>query len=1055
MSTLSEGLERLNQVKMPTEKGGSSLARIGRGSGSLFLRLLVGLAVVLLLLPVALLPLMTSVPFPLFLLLALADASLIFILLRRAESLKAKSAVFVGIFATTVLAVAFSQWLATTPAIAGADGRPLPGSIAVMEKVELNNSEQWITVRGHDVNKPVLLFLAGGPGGSELAWTRSYWADLEEHFVIVNWDQPGAGKSYGAVEAAGLTPERYVEDAYELTQLLRARFHQEKIFVIGESWGTILGLKLIQQHPELFHAYVGSGQMVNTTENDLLGYQLAIQHAFQRGDIDTFVALLKNGPPPYAEGNIFIKYSRYLMVLNGYMSERATGDGTAFNQLADVLKAGEYGLLDKVRWFLGLNNTFNAVYPQLADLDFTTQASTLEVPVYFTIGRHDVNAMASLVEDYYEVLQAPHKELIWFEKSGHTPMWEERGKFMDVMVNTVLAQTLPQPPAAAANLADPLQVEAFFDELMPKQLRTYHIAGAAVSLVKDGQLLFSEGYGFADLEARAPVVADQTLFRTDSTGKLFVWTAVMQLVEQGKVDLDANVNTYLDFPIPATFAEPITLRHLLSHSAGFEDQGYMFAHHESELDSPGAFLAKNMPARVRPPGQLSAYSNYGTALAGYIVERVSNMPFEQYAEAFIFGPLDMQLSTFRQPLPATLEATATQNYRYSDGRFRPQPFQFLQVPSAGEGHMTVTDMAQFMMAHLQQGDTPILGQETIQQMHSRLFANEPRVNGFAYGFAETIQNNQRILRHEGNNPGMSSTALFLIPDQNVGLYVAYNSNGGFGPGEALRSAFLDRYFPVPAAQPEPVQLTNRQLEALSGSYRSTRMFQSTFGKVIRLLGGNYADIVVKANADGTFTVRGVDSAPTQWVAVAPGVLRAADGTPNSHGDLIFGADEEGRISELFVSNNPYRAYEKVSWYEGIAFHILLLALCLMVFLTVLIAAPLVWLIRRKWFASSLRVGRQAGWLLIAACAFNLLFLLGLLITFEESLLYGVTPGLIVVMLLPLTSLALVVASLIMAVRDRLTAGWGLMGRLHYGVAIMATAIFACWLAYWNLLGFQF
>ncbi|HEX6386059.1 MAG TPA: serine hydrolase domain-containing protein [Anaerolineae bacterium] len=634
--------------------------------------------------------------------------------------------------------------------------------------------------------------------------------------------------------------------------------------------------------------------------------------------------------------------------------------------------------------------------------------------------------------------------------------WGELEKHF--MVNTVLAQT--QPPATTspptAGPTDAREVQTFFDELLPRQLREHHMAGAAVAVVKDGRLLFAKGYGFSDLETRQPVIAERTLFRTDSTGKLFVWTAVMQLVEQGKLDLDADVNRYLDFEIPATFAQPITLRHLLSHSAGFEDQGYLFAHSETDLEAPGAFLARHIPARVRPPGEVSGYSNYGTALAGYIVERVAGMRFEAYVESRIFQPLGMERSTFRQPLPAALDADLTTNYRYVDGRFNALPFQFLRVPPAGEGHMTVTDMARFMIAHLEENNTAILSADTARQMHGRLFAHDPEVNGFAYGFAETTLNNQRLLRHEGNNPGMSSTALFLIPEENVGVYVAYNSNGGTAPGDQLRSAFLDRHYPAPPAPVTPIQLSPAQINQLKGSYRSTRMFHTTFAKIVRLLGGNYADVAVNTNEDGTFTVEGIGQSPLQWVAVEPLVLRLADGALDSYGDLRFQADDQGRITTLFVENNPYRAYEKVAWYEAVPLQTLLLAACMLIFLSVLVAWPVTWFVQRQWPAVDAVGMNRPAWILLGiACILGLLFPAGLLLVAEESLLYSVTAGLVAVLSLPLIALALFGVSVFVTAFSWGDSQWGVISLVHYGAASVAMIVFVWWLHYWNLLGWRF
>jgi pimeloyl-ACP methyl ester carboxylesterase len=194
----------------------------------------------------------------------------------------------------------------------------------------------------------------------------------------------------------------------------------------------------VRDYPDLFHAFVSSGQMVNTTENDVMGYEFALEYLTERGDMDTVETLRSNGPPPYTEGNLVFTYAAYLGVLNDYMALHAHGEGKDADILIDAINEPEYGLVDKVNWLRGLMNTFNVVYPQLEDLDFATQAAELEVPVHFFVGRYDVNAMASLVERYYDVLDAPYKELIWFEKSGHPPLYSEASKVVDVMVNRVM-----------------------------------------------------------------------------------------------------------------------------------------------------------------------------------------------------------------------------------------------------------------------------------------------------------------------------------------------------------------------------------------------------------------------------------------------------------------------------------------------------------------------------------------------------------------------------------------------------------------------------------------
>lgn len=415
------------------------IARLARGLGIALLRILTALVVVLLAAPVALLPIGTAVPALAWVLLAIVDLALVVVLVRFARALRAAIGALAGFVGVAALAVVASQAFAATPAILGVDGQPLPGSIAALEKIQLGGSEQWITIRGKNVNNPVLLYLGiGGPGAGGFPASALTLAPLEDHFVVVNWDQPGTGKSYGAVPISALTVERFISDAHELTQALRARFHQDKIYVLGLSWGTILGTKLVQQYPDLFYAYVGTGQMVNTTENDRLGYDLALKIAAERGDTATVGALRRNGPPPYGGDGMALRYAAYNNVLFEYM-------GSLRLEMVLLLVpqfAREYGLVDKLNFARGLIDSYPVVYPQLRDLDFTTQAARLDVPVFFLVGRQDVNAMASLVERYYNRLDAPYKELIWLD-SGHGATPQE---LLDAMVTHVLVRSAMRTP---------------------------------------------------------------------------------------------------------------------------------------------------------------------------------------------------------------------------------------------------------------------------------------------------------------------------------------------------------------------------------------------------------------------------------------------------------------------------------------------------------------------------------------------------------------------------------------------------------------------------------
>jgi pimeloyl-ACP methyl ester carboxylesterase len=387
---------------------------------------------------VILLPLTTSVPAWVWIVLAVADLTLIILQFRVALASPGTVGVLGGVLLISSIAVVASQLFAATPPILNTDGQPVPNSIASLEKVNLNGTEQWITIRGQDVNKPILLNLGmGGPGGGGFA-TRSLFEPLEKDFVVVSWDEPGTGKSYNAVPISTLTVDRFVDDAYTLTLYLRERFHQDKIYVYGVSWSSIIGVKLVQQHPELFHAYIGNGQMVNTTENDILGYEFALDYLTKKGDTKRLEDLRKNGPPPYTGENVTGRYVAFLDELNVYMGM------PRLTLIVPIIPffAPEYGYVDKINHTRGIIDSFDAIYPQLKDLDFITQAPRLEVPVYLFVGRYDVNAMYTIVEEYYNVLEAPHKELIWLE-GGHGLGGNNLHQFVDVMLNRVLVETYP------------------------------------------------------------------------------------------------------------------------------------------------------------------------------------------------------------------------------------------------------------------------------------------------------------------------------------------------------------------------------------------------------------------------------------------------------------------------------------------------------------------------------------------------------------------------------------------------------------------------------------
>src|SRR5438270_595042 len=354
------------------------------------------------------------------------------------------------------------------------------------------------------------------------------------------------------------------------------------------------------------------------------------------------------------------------------------------------------------------------------------------------------------------------------------------------------------PSGAGAHELSQSDLEAFLDGMMPLQLAREDIAGAVISVVKDGKVLFARGYGYSDVEKKTPVSADSTLFRPGSISKLFNWTSIMQQVELGNLDLDRDVNDYLDFKIPSTFPKPITLRDIMTHTPGFEETVQeLFVPSAKDLTPLDQYVKGHLPVRIYPPFTTPAYSNYATTVAGYILQRVSGEPFDTYIEHHIFQPLEMSHSTTRQPLPEALQPLMSNGYNVASEPAK--GFEFVEAAPAGSSSVTGADMQHFMIAHLQNGrygDAQILHPETAQTMHTRQFSNLPDMNGMCLGFYEETRNGHRIIGHAGDTDYFHSD-LHLILDAGVGFFISYNSagKGETRAREAVWHAFLDRYFP--------------------------------------------------------------------------------------------------------------------------------------------------------------------------------------------------------------------------------------------------------------------
>jgi CubicO group peptidase (beta-lactamase class C family) len=491
-------------------------------------------------------------------------------------------------------------------------------------------------------------------------------------------------------------------------------------------------------------------------------------------------------------------------------------------------------------------------------------------------------------------------------------------------------------------------LEAFLDGLMPAQLEREDIAGAVIAVVKDGQVIFAKGYGYSDMAKRTPVTPDSTLFRPGSISKLFTWTLVMQLIEQGKLDLDRDINDYLDFKIPPAYGKPITLRNLLTHTPGFEDTwNDMLVRDAQHIYPLGQYLKNHIPVRIFPPGSVPAYSNYGVTLAGYIVQRVSGKPFDQYAAENIFLPLGMKRTTFVQPLPESLRPMMSNGYVLASSD--PKPFELFVGFPAGSVSTTARDMCNFMIAHLQNGQfggVQILRPETAILMHSRLFGTDDRLNGWAYGFFEESANGHRIIGHGGDTELFHSD-LHLILDSNVGFFVSYNSKGKgeLNPRSVLFEKFLDRYFPY--TQPPAGKIENSKADAarVVGFYQSSRRWENSFLKLVSLFPPGLGQSKVFANSNGTISIDSFEGPNGQLLKFEEiDSLFYREGNGSSH--LAFRPDGDGQMQ--FQSDAPDIIFQKVGFWENKYFNYANLILSLGVMIMTVVLWPVGTLVRKHY-----------------------------------------------------------------------------------------------------------
>ena len=532
-----------------------------------------------------------------------------------------------------------------------------------------------------------------------------------------------------------------------------------------------------------------------------------------------------------------------------------------------------------------------------------------------------------------------------------------QGPLDTVLTPQTAGPTVATVPITAAPTGTPeltkQDLTAWLDGFMPYALQSGDLAGAVFVVVKDGQVLTARGYGYADIAKKTPVDPYRTLFRPGSVSKLFTWTAVMQQVEAGKIDLDADVNRYLDFKIPPYHGRPITMRQIMTHTAGFEEAAKNdFLGSAKDIKPIGQFLKTWTPTRIYAPGTTPAYSNWATMLAGYVVERVSGVSFDDYVEQRIFAPLGMKYATFRQPLPASLAPYVATGYpRASEPA---KPFENIQVTAAGSLSASGVDMARFMLSHLQ-GGRGLMRPDTAALMHDspldkvNPYSLIPPLNRMELGFFESNINGREVIGHLGDVENMH-TSLHLFMNEGVGLYVSFNSSGKEGAAHTLRTAlfegFADRYFPSSQADGRVDAKTAAQhAQAMTGLWRGSRRAESSFLSLVYMLGQTQ----VTVGEDGELVIPDLKEpggGVRQWVEIAPWVWRDRNGH-----DRLAAKVENGRVVRWsYDLAAPFTVFDRVP--VGVASTWLkpALYLSLAVLALTFLYWPLTWFVRHRYEA---------------------------------------------------------------------------------------------------------
>lgn len=594
----------------------------------------------------------------------------------------------------------------------------------------------------------------------------------------------------------------------------------------------------------------------------------------------------------------------------------------------------------------------------------------------------------------------------------------------------------------------------FTDAFFSKNIDKYHIPGAAIAIVKDGEICFMKGYGYSDVENKKSVDPEKTLFGIASVSKLITATAVMQQYEEGKIDLNKDINEYLSaFKIEERFNKPVTMKSLLTHTSGFNQSSIgIGVRNSSEIKSLSEYLTNAIPKRVNEPNRFFSYSNQGVSLAGHIVEIVSGEKFESYVNEKIFKPLKMNSSTFYQPIPENMEKDKAIGYGYWTQKktlFRTEPLYY-QVMPAGACYTTVSDMAKFISANLNKGSyekSQLLKETTMEEMHKQQFTHNPKMPGQAYGFWESFENNQRGLFHTGTSDGYASL-LYLIPENNIGFILCYNLATDKLRSDFLQS-FLDNFFPVEkTVKIKPVIDFEKRVKQFEGLYWNIEKPRYTLDKLEVLM----SDGLIKARAleDGTLKLTGYYGDKVgNYIEIEPEVFK---NTETEEIVTFKQSNTKDNCNYLFIKNN---AFKKVSWYENPTLIIVLALLSLLIIMSSSVILIRGYISKKLINNEIIGIGRYT--VHIATLAVVLIFIFCIIAAIVTSKLgkyafmFGIPISIKIILLIPIMLCCMTPFLFIISILAWKNKYWTFIYRSFFTIFTAAIAIFLVVLKYWNMI----